>query len=866
MLKYILIFIFFSFIGLKSQSDSLLQSDKLSFISDSLNINNIDTVAMSKSNSGLDTIIEMKAVDTVSLNLKNKVMRLKTEANIIMGERTLEANEILIRFDDNTLEAKSGKDSAGNSIAFPKLTEKGEDYFGDRILYNYKTAKGVISQGETQLDEGYYYGKKIKKISQNEFNIQDGYYTPCEEDNPSAYFGSSEMKMIGKSKIFLDPIIFYVMDMPILAYSFGLYFSIQSGRKSGFIVPQFDISGTRGLVFQEFGYYWAASDYWDAKFTMDFYSKGGFLAKTLFRFKDGEDLSGSVDLQWGKTRFNPDDEYSQNYSIRANNFNWVITPQDRITGNFNYTTQDFNRKNTSQLSQRISQNIVSNLAYSRNFDNGVTLSVNYNRNQQIITGEYTQTPSVELILPNKSLFKILDKDVNFSYSGRGELNNVKSRLISPFNSGNGTEYDTSFTNNSKYYIYHNPRVSFNLPKIINLSIQPNVNFGMNNFFRKLDRYYDATNDTLIETFEDGFFNEYWMSGGVQVQTRLYGITQAEFLRKFKIKGIRHTVQPSISYNYRPDQSKSGFFDTYKNKNGDEVQYRVFEKDGGGGSASNRTSQNLSYNLNNKLEVKIDKGDSVEAQNLELLNFNLNGSYDFERDSLKFSDIRANFNTPVLDFINFSGNLSMSIYDSDPVMGSNNTISSYRKVDRTLLSAGKGLMRVESFDIGLGTSFSDEGISLNQNIPQDEKAVQDSSIRRLGGKFFNNSIDGFNTFDVFGDNSPGYTPLNFKWNVRINVNYSNDRRNPDKSNETLRTQMIIDIKLTETMKISGGLNYDFFTKQLSAPQIQVYKDLGCWDMSLNWTPIGIHKSLFFRIGLKASQLKDFQYLLRESNIY
>lgn len=209
---------------------------------------------------------------------------------------------------------------------------------------------------------------------------------------------------------------------------------------------------------------------------------------------------------------------------------------------------------------------------------------------------------------------------------------------------------------------------------------------------------------------------------------------------------------------------------------------------------------------------------------------------------------------------------MSIYDSDPVMGSNNTISSYRKVDRTLLSAGKGLMRVESFDIGLGTSFSDEGISLNQNIPQDEKAVQDSSIRRLGGKFFNNSIDGFNTFDVFGDNSPGYTPLNFKWNVRINVNYSNDRRNPDKSNETLRTQMIIDIKLTETMKISGGLNYDFFTKQLSAPQIQVYKDLGCWDMSLNWTPIGIHKSLFFRIGLKASQLKDFQYLLRESNIY
>ena len=852
--------------GLKSQSTTSDSTHNFTEILDSLNSNKFDTLSVSRPKSSLDTIIEMKSTDTVSLSLKNKVMRLKTDASIIMGQRTLDANEIIIRFDDNTLEALSGKDSLGNSIAYPKLTEKGEDYFGDRILYNYKTTKGVISQGETQLDEGYYFGTKIKKISQNEFNIQDGYFTPCEEENPSAYFGSSEMKMIGKSKIFLSPIIFYVMDMPIVAYPFGVYFSIESGRKSGFIVPQFDISGTRGLVFQEFGYYWAASEYWDAKFSMDYYTKGGFLAKTLFRFKKDEDLSGNLNLQWGKTRFSPDDSYTQNYSILVDNFNWTITPQDKISGNLDYRTQDFNRKNTSVLSQRISQNIVSNLAYSRNFDNGVNLSVNYNRNQQIITGEYTQSPNMQITLPNKSLFKIFDRDINFSYSGKADFTNSKSRLISSTGSGNGLSYDTTFNYNTKYYIYHNPRVSFNLPQIFHLNIQPNVNFGMNNFFRKLHREYNTANDSIMESFENGFFSEYWMSGGVNVQTRLYGISQAQFLRKIGLKGIRHTLQPSISYNYRPDQSNSGFFDTYTKSDGTIVQYRVFEKDGGGGSASNRTSQNLSYNLNNKFEVKLDKGDSVEAQNLELLNFNLNGAYDFEKDSLKFSEIRANFNTPVLDFLNFSGNMSFSIYDNAPVFNSNNEISSYKKIDRTLLSAGKGLLRLESFDIGIGTSFSDEGISLNTNIPEQEKAVQDSAMKRLGGRFFNNSIDGFNNFDVFGDNSPGYAPLNFKWNVRINVNYSNDRRNLDKSVETLRTQVMIDLKLTETFKVSGGINYDFMSKELGAPQIQAYKDLGCWDMSLNWTPIGVHKSLFFRIGLKASQLKDLQYLLRESNIY
>lgn len=867
MFKFILIFTLISFIKLNAQTDSTSQLDIESILSDKSNTFNSDTLKVAKkSKSGLDTIIEMNSNDTISFDLKKKTMRLKTEAKINMGDRVLEADEIIIRFEENTLEALSGKDSSGNSVGYPKLVEKGEDYYGERILYNYKTTKGVISQGETELDEGYYYGKRIKKISQEEFNIEDGFYTPCEEENPSAYFGSSEMKMIGKSKIFLDPIIFYVQDMPILAYPFGLYFSMQSGRKSGFIVPQFDISGTRGLVFQEFGYYWAASDYWDAKFTADFYSKGGFVAKSLFRFRKGDDLNGNVDLQWGQVRFDPDEPLTENYSIRVDNFNWAITPQDRINGNFNYTTQDFNRRTTSQLNQRISQNIVSNLSYSRNYDNGINLSVNYNRNQQIITDEYTQTPRVEVTLPNKSLFKIFDKDVNFSYSGRAELTDDKDRLINSFDVGNGIEYDTTFDKNQRYYLYHNPRLNFNLPKVWHLNIQPNVNLGMNNFFRRINRTYDSANDSLIETLENGFFNEYWWSTGFRVQTRLYGITQAQFLRKINVKGIRHTMEPAISYSFRPDQSNTSFFDSYTNADGEEITYRVFEKDGGGGSASNRKSQNLSYNLNNKFEVKVDKGDSVEAQNLELLNFNLNGSYDFERDSLKFSEIRANFNTPVLDFINFSGNMSLSPYDSDPVFNSNNEITSYRKVDRTLFSQGKGILRLESFDIGLGTSFSDEGISLNQNIPDNEKAAQDTAFKRLGGRLFNNNNNDINEFDVFGDNSPGYAPLDFKWNVRINVNYTNNRRNPDDIQETLNSQMIIDLNLTSTLKLSGGLNYDFTNKRLSAPQIRVVKDLGCWDMTLNWTPIGIHRSLFFRIGLKASQLKDFQYLLRESNIY
>lgn len=849
-----------------SLSNTNIELDSLSFIA---NNDTLSVYSPKKSKSGLDTIIEMKAKDTITFNLKDKTMRLKNTSLINMGGRNLESEEIIVRFNDNTLEALKGIDTSGNEFGFPKLVEKGEEYYGERILYNYKTGKGVISQGETELSEGYYYGKKIKKLSQDEFNIQDGFYTPCDEESPSAYFGSSKMKMIGKNKIFLDPIIFYVQDIPLLVYPFGLYFNMQSGRKSGFIVPQFDISGSRGLVFQEFGYYWAASDYFDAKFSADFYSKGGYVGKTLWRFKKSDDLTGNIDLQYGKTKFNLEEDFQDNYSVKVTGFNWTITPQDRINGSFIYQSQNFNQRTVSNLNQRLTQNANSNIAYARNFDNGSNLSIYYARNQQIITDEFDQTPKVEFNLPNKSLFKIANQDFNFSYSGRAELNHSKSRELVTFREEDDFFTDTVFNYDSRYYAFHNPRITYNLPKFWNLNVQPTINLGMNNFLRKIERSYDEDNDEIIDREIRGFFAEYWWSTGARVQTRLYGITQAPFLKKIGLKGARHTVEPAISYNFRPDQSNSSFYDSYIGRNGQEIQYRVFEKDGGGGSSSNRASQNLSYNLNNKFEVKVDKGDSVEAQNLELLNMNFNGSYDFERDSLKFSDIRANFNTPVLEFLNFSGNLSLSMYDFDPVFHQEtNEIISYRKVDRFLIESNKGFFRLEQFDIGIGTSFSDKGISLRQQHDEDiddEDSTQ-TKTKKLGGRLFNPNRRGFDDFDMFGDNSPGFAPLDFKWNVNININYSNNRRNPLNVTETFRFQAMIDLNLTETLQLSGGINYDFINKEITAPQIRVYKDLGCWDMSLNWTPVGIHRSMFFRIGLKASQLKDFQYLLRESNIY
>jgi lipopolysaccharide assembly outer membrane protein LptD (OstA) len=62
-------------------------------------------------------------------------------------------------------------------------------------------------------------------------------------------------------KLFVENLIFYVAEIPIFIFPFSLYLPLEKGRRSGLIVPSFYFSNSRGVVFQNFGYYWAASDY-----------------------------------------------------------------------------------------------------------------------------------------------------------------------------------------------------------------------------------------------------------------------------------------------------------------------------------------------------------------------------------------------------------------------------------------------------------------------------------------------------------------------------------------------------------------------------------------------------------------------------
>jgi hypothetical protein len=64
-------------------------------------------------------------------------------------------------------------------------------------------------------------------------------------------------------------------------------------------------------------------------------------------------------------------------------------------------------------------------------------------------------------------------------------------------------------------------------------------------------------------------------------------------------------------------------------------------------------------------------------------------------------------------------------------------------------------------------------------------------------------------------------------------------------------------LTRNWRISGSTSFDFVNKEFPTAYIQIYRDLHCWEMSMQWIPFGIRQSYSFSIRVKASVLQDLK---------
>ncbi len=170
---------------------------------------------------------------------------------------------------------------------------------GKRMKYNFKKKVGQIFYGSSWRTKEQFNGTDIRRLPDGRLLISRGDFTTCDETDESSFFFYSRRMVVepGKS-VTARPVVLNVAEVPIAILPLLIH-PLQEERRSGLLTPKYGGDQAKGFYLENFGYYWAISDYMDFKNSGDLIEgeRGTFNQSSLhshFRYKNRYTLDGDI--------------------------------------------------------------------------------------------------------------------------------------------------------------------------------------------------------------------------------------------------------------------------------------------------------------------------------------------------------------------------------------------------------------------------------------------------------------------------------------------------------------------------------------------------------------------------------------------
>lgn len=825
--------------------------DTLPFHSDSARLQ-VDTIHAPYSKDSLDAPISYSAQDSVVLDVPTKNITLYNKANTKFKDIELDAYNIRMDQANSLLLATYKRDTSGAMVGRPKMTQAETKMESDSMVFNMKTKKGITLNTFTQSGEMYVMGEKMKKISKNDYYAFRGRFTTCNLDTPHFAFRTNKMKLINKQMAITGPVHPEFEGVPIPIYiPFG-YFPISQGRHSGFLPPTFDVSSQYGLGLQGLGYYKVLNDNFDVAFRANIYSYGGYNLYLTPEYRVRYRFSGRMNFVYQNTRILNNSGVDAYTTTKTYNFQWAHNvdskahPGQNFSANVNLMSAKFNNANIINPTAVYNNQISSSIAYSKTFDEGkYNLTVNANHNQDNISGLINITaPSIGFTAI--TIYPFSPKD----YVGIPKWYQKLGIGLNSNISGATSFYDSlsSFSHaldTFKWGAQNNVPITLALPQIGFLQITPGVSFQNRIFNTKYDYAWDTLYQKLDTSSEKGVYFANNVAFSLSLSTAIFGTFQ-HFGKNSKILGIRHTVRPTISFSYSPDLSKSYYTDNIQyTKEGNMQSFNRFN--GNIYSAFSPGSfGGLSFGVDNNIEMKVkSKTDTTAGANekVKLIDgFGFNGSYNYLADSFKLSPIYFYLRSTLFKNINISATTSLNPYQHD-TLGIN--INKYAWEGK-----GFSLGRIVGGNISISTSFKSKPIDPKKS-DQDQKNTVDNQMPM--------TIDEEQAELAYVRNHPAeYVDFNIAWSVNISFAYSFSNTFVVNKFVTQTNSSLIlngDFNLTEKWKVGFNCYYDVKNLVMNNLTTFLSRDMHCWQLSINVTPVGYYRSFNITISPKSGILRD-----------
>jgi len=898
--------------------DSLMKSldAPIPDISNSAPITPNNNVQVKISTDSPDEAVNYDARDSMNYDIKNKIVYLYGEAVVTQNTLTLTAERITIDFGNNVVTAEGVTDSLRGRVGNPQFEDGEQNFTSKKMKYNIKTKKGIVYDAVTQEGDLYIHGSKSKffqgvkssekdSVPDNIIYNRNAIFTTCNHPEPHFGIRCKKLKMIPDKVAVVGPSNIELGGVPTpLVLPFG-FFPLKQGARTGLIFPRdYEYSQEWGFGLRNVGWYFPINDNWDTKVLTDIYFKGTWGITFDTRYKYRYKHSGGFNLAFSDRVREQSD--ASNLREKSLSLRWSHSqdrsahPNRSFSASVNIQTNGFQSRNFNDANSVLTNSLSSNINYRQSFPGRpFNLTATMSHSQNTRSNKVTfNLPTVGLSMNRIYPFKKKDRvgkekwyeKVSFKYDM-----DAQNRLETT----DTTLFTKETLESAQYGMRHkmSSDMNFKIFKFINVS--PNISYTDVWYGDEIERVFEEQIDTtqtilrnadgsilgvridtvsygsVEENKKVGFTRYFQMNTGVNFNTTRY------FTKLFKkgfIRGIRHVAKPRMGFSYTPDYTTPslGYFKniiepvTPLNEIADTSQYSIFSNGVYGSPNQSGKQMSFTYGVRNNFEAKYWSKKDSTAKKIKLFdNIDVNGDYNFARDSLKWSDVRASGNTR---FFNGLSNVTLTARWSPYALDNDRNV-----INEFAWNKNKKPLRFVNATMRTSTNFTikqiRELITGKKGKKNSSSSPQNSGLR--GNAPFDpenpipeNQQGGFGNNNNNANTSSGFLDLfeTFRVSYNLNLTYEPSRFTGKDTliiqNHNIETRG--NFNLTENWRVTvGRIGYDFKNKKVTFPDFSFYRDLHCWEMGMSWQPERTVYSFFLRV--KPSSLDFIELPYKKNNV-
>ena len=823
-----------------------------------------------KSKDGLDAELKFSDDDSTITDNVHKILYLYGKARVKYQDVEMDADYIRVDQKNHLIFASGSTDPVTHRYIGRPITKQGKDkpVESDSLLFDYKSKKGKVYNPASEQDGNFISGGQVKKLNDDEAAYRNVLFSTCDKPFPETDFGIVITKGIGeKNRIISGPAYLEIEGVPLpLAIPFG-FFPKPDHKTSGIILPTFGEDSQLGFYIKNLGYYLALNDYVDFTTQGTYYSKGSYDLNETIHYLNRYEYSGNLSLSYGSHNYGLEgDPPAKDFNITwSHTKNPNASPGSTFSASVNAGTSTFYQNNAAAVGYNLNaltqNNLSSSISYSKQwigtpFNLNIALSHSQDLTAKTIT---LDLPTISFNMSTLSPFDSKDRvgeqkwyqKITVGYSLQAE-NNINAVPENELFKGN------TLFKRMQNGLQHQIPIGFNQTILKYFQFSASANYTEQWYLQSINEHYDRNNlinPTLPVIDTVGGFKragEYTLSTGLS--TKVY--FRADF-KNSKLQAIREVMTPSLSFSYHPDFSDPSF-GYYKTIVSNAIipypatvaNYSIFQNGVYGGPSPGREAA-LNLSIDNTIEAKVRPKATDTSQTPRKIKIidglTFAASYNFAVDSMKLSPISFSGHTALFHEkvnVSFSGSLYPYVSNVKDSVGNGQIIKYVQYTDKYSFQNGQ-FPTLQSFSISMSGSLNPATFQ-----PHTTGAP-------VGALVANQSPQQAQRLAVINSDPAAYVDFKIPWNISFNYNFS--YANQYTSTSIANTLMLSgDINLTPKWKVQYTTNYDIRAKQLgSATSFSIYRDLHCWDLSMQWLPFGYYKSYNVTLRVRSTILQDLK---------